>query len=1340
MKSDALKHIDTDSDSDLSADLHGTLGPGKPTSSVASAPPTPATPSAARGTVLDTSPASMARSPLTVAAPLGPSSSPGGSSMGSHGSSPSPGRSAQKQHSAQRPHQPDSSDGSDDDVMPAARNALHRSQLAPAAETQSPGATPPPRSGHSPSKSHKRAAEKAALAAAAEAAAEAKAHAEHKQELALQDEYAEALAVPAAMDKGQAAQLLHRLRQKTQAAQTGVPAGSRLEARRLARLGLQQQAAPSTTALQCPPNPAAQQADFVDLSDSDDSPSVPINAPPQQSPASEGDSQAVQAGSEPLHPRGSPKSDETVAPVSDAATQRAAPTVLTGGDDSQAMDTASMLSLGAAFSRVDPVLAALLAANNTSLKDFDAASAERVLGSDLKAMLSGNAPGAGGGMLTMDADGATAVKLSALPGAGSGHGRMGSMLQQRYSGVVMTKSRVGGTVGLSGASGRAQLRASLKHTRQLQEAHAQARASGYKNALAASIARRREAERATKRMLALREAKAAAQVVGDRASAAAAAAVQEADAPAQEEGTHEDPHTTEESADESASQSAEESDTDVDEAAAAEGQVQGGVAPPTSAQPSAPSAPSAAVKDDELFGDSESDDDFLGAAPDTQALLSASAARAAVAVPAEGLRAGSTAAASPLGTVAASMAHTALLEPADAASPRPHAALQSSGTASPLPAAAAAHGKVESPKALQPQGSSQASETSEDEDDDVVAAPAKRRALTYKEQVEADMAAETAQRARRKAAAAAGESNLLADEASEGEEEEGALGGALGVGMFGQGRGRGGGDSDDEEAALQGIDLDEELKHVVDELDADEEDKNVVDTALLRKQRRMEDDDMLRRLTDGVQHGMLESRARGAAGARVQGALDAEEAEVAALGDDEEALEAYYAKQLAMGRRGGAERVTAEDADLAASDAEFDDAGDWVGGGISDLDDTDSDSAAGYDVEKALQRALSKRAAAERRLVARAKQSAAEQRDSQSADAAQADSQGGDASAGTAGRSELRLRRGEKRCGGAVGLTRSGKRRRGLLLRTEGTVLVDEETTLLPTIVTEQPAVDGTAASHSPADGASQGGSQGQQAATAAPSLVRHGSHVEAMLAMDEETRTVADGLISISAASLKQAAEEASRPPPAAVQAPAPAPSSSFSMADALRAVVAGGCAGVQPAPTAAPPQHSAPAAAAVPPLVRSSSLAGIDLSSLMGGSNSRFTGSTATPQLARSATTGGLSVMGTDYSSRAGVSMTFGFGVGTGASRQGPADSSCDDASASRSATAAAASAAAAGRVKSGNTRAFVFTSAKQRPPTKPKSSSGDAIGGGKRNRAPSSQGTSQLGSLFGQGKPRV
>jgi hypothetical protein len=514
----------------------------------------------------------------------------------------------------------------------------------------------------------------------------------------------------------------------------------------------------------------------------------------------------------------------------------------------------------------------------------------------------------------------------------------------------------------------------------------------------------------------------------------------------------------------------------------------------------------------------------------------------------------------------------------------------------------------------------------------------------------------------------------------------------------------------------------------------------------------------------------------------VQGALDAEAAEVEALGDDEEALEAYYAKQLAMGRRGGGERVRAEDADLAASDAEFDAQGTWKGG-ASDLDDTDSDDSDGYDAGKAVEKALNKRADAERRLVARARAARAGAPSSSRGASINGDS--GAAPDGIGGafvgqRSDLKGKRGETRAGGGMGLTRSGKRRRGLLLRTEGSIQVDEESELLPTAMArpvaggaesgggerggadstplsaqEGGATDVDSSSESPPTGRSE---LGVGAAAAPPALVRHGSHVAAMLAVDDETRTAAEGLTSVSAASLKLVADEASR------HAVSTAATGALSLTAALRAVVSGGdppsaAAGSSRAAshgTGTPSLSANPARGtgcnAIPakaPLMRSSSLGGIDLSSLMGGSNSRAAANGGAPALRRGATfTGGLpsnlsQLGGVDSTSRAAASMTFGFGIGSSSSRH------AGDAAAGEEAGAAArkssAAAAAAGRVKSGNTRAFVFTSTKQRaaavPVAAPGSAAGSASGGTKRARpvAMAAGGPSKLGSLFGQKLPR-
>ncbi len=1331
----------------------------------------PTRPAAVLRTVLDDSPASVARSPQPAALPAA-RASPSASSVSSSSasSSPSPPRAESSAPPSGAAVDQDSSDGSDDDVLPAARVALQRSQsLHHHSGAQS---APPSPNGSTQGAEHD---------SKKESAAAAKAQAEHDAELALADEYAEALAVPE-VAKDEAAEMLARLK-----ARRAVPRGegmrSHLEARRAARLGV---TAVQQRPVQLPSRPAVPthkpQTSLVDLSDSDEEAAPPatpaaIAAPSSAAAAaaSQGDSMAVHMGTQAVAtlPRSSPKSDETVTPASAASPDAAAPDVLTGGETSQAMDTASMLSLGAAFSRVDPVLAALLAANSASLKDFDAASAERVLGGDLKALLSGNAPGAGAGLTSTDTDGSTAVKLSALPGAGAAHGRLGSMLQKRYSGVVMSKSRVGGTVGLSGAAGRAQLRASLKHTRQLQDAHAQARASGYKNALAASIARKREAERAAKRMLALREAKAAALAAGAQGGTASADSPTAGDtsaagnAPEQTQTQLSDVHTSDDEGSSAAAGSDSGSDSDSDQHSSEHDSPQKASHGNDALAPRPPKGASAgqgtAVRDEELFGDSESDGE-PAAAPVAAGAMSASKLLPSQAAPQES--SSLSPALRPAASGSAPAAIGAGSATAQAHTDRQHASaapdIQDDQPAVQQPA--------QSPSAQQQQHAQagadvEAASGATSEDEDVAAVPVRRKARTFKQQVEDEIKADLAAAARRKAAAAAGETNLLADEASEGEEEEG-IGGALDVGVFGQGAKRSGGASDDEEAAdLAGLDLEEELKHVVDELDAEEEDKNVVDAAFLRKQRRTEDDDILRRLADGVEHGMLESRARGAAGARVQGAMDAEDAEVAALGDDEEALEAYYAKQLAMGRRSGAERVTAEDADLAASDAEFDEAGEWVGGGASDLDDTDSDSDAGYNVEKALERALGKRAAAERRLVARAKEAAAAAQ--QAADAAaQAAAAEGTAQAGEGGsfsgsRSELKLKRGDKRGAASVGLTRSGKRRRGMLLRTEGAALVDEETMLLPTLA-PQPVADTERdeSPHEDDEGQSANSNPAPKSEAPAPTLVRHGSHVDAMLALDDETRTVADGLISVSAASIQQVAQEASQHPPTSSAGMSTAASTGLSLTAALRAVVSGGASQVPSAATAAAAAAAGTSVGTATgaaqtstesrpaPLVRSSSLAGIDLSSLMGGSNSRFGAATAaTPSLVRSSSLGGgLSLMGSESMSRAAASMTFGFGFGSGASRQAPVDGIGEDSNAggakrSSAAVAESTAAAAAGRVKSGNTRAFVFTSAKQRASTSATADKAAAVSASsqKRQRAPPRAGGSQLGSLFSQKKAR-
>ncbi len=234
----------------------------------------------------------------------------------------------------------------------------------------------------------------------------------------------------------------------------------------------------------------------------------------------------------------------------------------------------------------------------------------------------------------------------------------------------------------------------------------------------------------------------------------------------------------------------------------------------------------------------------------------------------------------------------------------------------------------------------------------------------------------------------------------------------------------------------------------------------------------------------------------------------------------------------------------------------------------------------------------------------------------------------------------------------------------------------------------------------------------------------------------------MADGLINVSAATLQAAAQEASRPATHTRDAPAASGTSAstsgggLSMAAALRAVVSGGQASVPPAP-AASAADAQPAGAPAPPLVRSNSLAGIDLSSLMGGSNSRF-GSSGTPQLLRSAPAGAVPMPGgLDSATRTGVSMTFGFGIGSGASRHGASEPGSEEGAAPRSTATAAAAAAAAGRVKSGNTRAFVFTSAKQRAPAAVQTAGGDkALAAAKsRKKAPSSRAGSQLGSLFGR-----
>ena len=626
-----------------------------------------------------------------------------------------------------------------------------------------------------------------------------------------------------------------------------------------------------------------------------------------------------------------------------------------------------------------------------------------------------------------------------------------------------------------------------------------------------------------------------------------------------------------------------------------------------------------------------------------------------------------------------------------------------------------------------------------------------RPAPTYKEMVLAEMRAAAEAKAARAARKAAGQEELIQDEASEGEEEE--EGGALEVGVFGRGgRKVGSSDQDDDEDGDEGLDLEEELKHVVDALDSDEEGKNKMDAAFLRKQQRLADDEALRKLAQGVEHGMGTMRGSGAAARRVAGGMDsADKAAAAAMEDDEEALSAYYARQMAMGEV-GAGTVTALDADLAASDAEFDEAGRYVGGDVSDSDSDEYDSEGHLDATKVLTHALNKRAKLERRAEARARAEAEAEAAAAAAEAQAAGGAGDGATQYGGGKSlELRVKRGQKRTGDAVGLTRTGKRRRGLLLAHEGETAAESEA--LPPLVSVQSVP------------AQVGGEGGEEQATtgvlqAVPGgLVRHNSHMDAAWGMDHETQQVADALTAVNVDTIRAAslpAREASLLHPASTSRPAgggggvpptgaaasgdtaggvggegQGTGAPLTLAGALRAEmragnVGGGAVeeedeggdrclegGASAASSGSPP----------PPLTRASSIDGIDLKSLLqpeGGS--RLGLLQRAPSLPSAMSSLGT---GLDSLSRGvgGASLSFGFGLGgTGTPSALPVDDAEDT-----------------GAVKSGSGRAFVFAAKRSAPAAgggaRPPPSAKPSRKASRVGQRKGGRGGSRLGALYGR-----